>query len=69
MQRSSGATELIVFSDACGGQNINLALYRMHVVCSPNYSYTTVNHKFMVSGHSYLLNDQARARATARARA
>ena len=59
LQRSSSATELTVFSDACGGQNrnINVALYWMHVVCSPNYSYTTVNHKFMVSGHSYLPND------------
>ena len=60
LQKPSSATELIVFSDACGGQNrnINVALYWIHVVCSPKYSYTTVNHKFMVSGHSYLPNDR-----------
>ena len=60
LQKPSSATELIVFSDACGGQNrnINVALYWIHVVCTPKYSYTTVNHKFMVSGHSYLPNDR-----------
>ena len=60
LQKPSSATELIVFSDACGGQNrnINVAFYWIHVVCTPKYSYTTVNHKFMVSGHSYLPNDR-----------
>ena len=60
LQNPSSATELILFSDACGGQNrnINIALYWIHVVCSSKYSYTIVNHKFMVSGHSYLPNDR-----------
>ena len=54
--RQSNATELILFSDACGGQNrnIKIACLWLYVVASPDFSYTTVDHKFMISGHSYL---------------
>lgn len=30
----------------------------MHIVDSPDYLFTTIDHKFMVSGHSYLPNDR-----------
>lgn len=56
----SQAHNLIVFSDACGGQNrnINMVCFWMYVVGSGDFSYTTVDHKFMLSGHSYLPNDR-----------
>ena len=56
----SQAQNLIAFSDACGGQNrnINRVCFWMYVVSSNNFSYTTVDHKFMLSGHSYLPNDR-----------
>ena len=56
----STAKQLIAFSDACGGQNrnINMVCMWLHVVASNEYPYTLVDHKFMVSGHSYLPNDR-----------
>ena len=53
------ATNLTVYSDACGDQNrnINLACMWMHVVTSSDYSFTTIDHKFMISFHSFLPND------------
>ena len=58
--RQSEASHLILFSDACSGQNcnINIVCLWMYVVSSPDYSYTLINHKFMISGHSYLPNDR-----------
>ena len=56
----SQASHLIVFSDACGGQNrnINMACFWLYVVSNPDFCYTLVDHKFMLSGHSYLPNDR-----------
>ena len=56
----TSATKLTVYSDACGGQNrnINMVCMWMHVVASDDYPFTSVDHKFMVSGHSYLPNDR-----------
>ena len=58
--RASEASHLIVFSDACGGQNrnINIACLWMYVVSSSDFAYTVVDHKFMISGHSYLTNNR-----------
>lgn len=58
--RPSQATHLIVYSDACGGQNrnINVACLWLYLVSNKDYSYTTIDHEFMVSGHSYLPNDR-----------
>ena len=49
---------LIVFSDACGGQdcNINIACLWMYVVSSSECKYSVVDHKLMISGHLYLPN-------------
>lgn len=54
------ATHLITFSDSCGSQNhyvCMLALW-LHIVASDEYSFTTINQKFMAVGHSYLPNDR-----------
>ena len=55
----TNASHLIMYSDSCGGQNrnINAICLWLNVVNNDNYSYTTIDHKFMVSGHSYLPND------------
>ena len=57
---ASGAKRLVLYSDACGGQNrnINLVALWLHVVASEDFSYEVIDHKFMVSGHSYLPNDR-----------
>ena len=57
--RASDATNLTVFSDACGGQShINIACLWMYVVSSSEFNYSVVYYKFIVSGHSYLPNDR-----------
>ena len=58
--RASQATHLIAYSYACGGQNrnINVACLWMYLVSNKDCPYTTIDHKFMVSGHSYLPNDR-----------
>lgn len=47
------ATRLILYSDACGGQNRNIDLVRLwvHVVANDEYSFTRIDHKVMVSSH------------------
>ena len=57
---TTSATTLILYSDSCGGQNsnINLSCLWLLIVANPNYSFTTIEQKFMVVGHSYLPNDQ-----------
>ena len=54
------STRLIAYSDSCGGQNrnINVVCLWQDIVSSDEFSYTTIDHKFMVSGHSYLPNDR-----------
>lgn len=51
---------LIMYSDQCGGQNrnIKLSLLCNYITASPNFSVEEIDHKFMVSGHSYLPCDQ-----------
>ena len=55
----SSATTLILYSDACGGQNRNIYLVCLwlHIVASSEYSITSIDHKFMISGHSLLPNN------------
>ena len=57
---STGGSHLIAYSDACGGQNCNINVVCMwiHIAASSNFSYNVIDHKFMVSGHSYLPNDR-----------
>lgn len=51
---------LIMYSDQCGGQNRN---FKMAALCTflvscEEYTVDRIDHKFLVSGHSYLPNDQ-----------
>ena len=57
---ASGATRLVLYSDACGGQNrnINIVALWLYITASKDFSYEVVDHKFMISGHSYLPNDR-----------
>jgi len=58
--KSSSAKHLIMYLDSCGGQNrnTNIACFSLHIVASVDLSYEVIDHKFMVSGHSYLPNDR-----------
>ena len=51
---------VIAYSDACSGQNRNIkvALTWMKIAQSSNNNIETVDHKFLVSGHSFLPNDR-----------
>ena len=57
---NSTAKHLILFSDCCGGQNrnINIVCLLLHIVSNIDINFTTIDQKFMVSGHSYLPNDR-----------
>ena len=54
---AAGVTSLQAYSDACGGQNRNskVVLMWMHICLST--AIQKIDHKFMVSGHSFLPND------------
>ena len=54
------ATRLILYSDACGGQNRNIYLVCLwvNVVANDEYSFTRIERKVMVSSHSYLPNNR-----------
>ena len=47
---ASGAKRLVLYSDACGGQNHNIKVISLwkHIV---DFSYKVIDHKYMVSGH------------------
>ena len=51
---------IIAYSDACSGQNCNIkvALTWMKIAQSSNNNIETVDHNFLVSGHSFLPNDR-----------
>lgn len=54
------ASHIIAYSDACGGQNRNLkqCLLWLKLLSEPDLQLETIDHKFMVSGHSFLPNDR-----------
>lgn len=51
---------VIMYSDQCGGQNKNFKMVIMmnYVANNDNLKINKIDHKFMVSGHSYLACDQ-----------
>lgn len=49
---------LIAFSDNCGGQNKNQFIARFWMYIVKNTHIETVDHKFLVPGHSYMECDQ-----------
>lgn len=54
----SSTKHLIAFSDNCGGQNKNhnTIKYWMHIISKTKIE--TIDHKFLISGHSYMECDQ-----------
>lgn len=52
--------KLIMYSDQCGGQNRNFKIAALctFIASSSDYKVDNIDHKFLVSGHSYLPNDQ-----------
>lgn len=59
-QEAKNHTHVILYSDSCTGQNRNIkvASTLMNLVLDPKLSIKTIDHKFLVSGHSFLPNDQ-----------
>ncbi len=57
--RASSAKHIVLYSDACTGQNRNIkfCLYLMKYIQGPQSNAEIIDHKFMVSGHSFLPND------------
>lgn len=60
LKRFVTTEHLIMYSDQCGGQNrnIKLSVLCQYIVSSPEYTVKKIDHKFLVSGHSYLPCDQ-----------
>jgi hypothetical protein len=56
-QHCNTKKHIVLFSDTCTGQNRNIkvALSLLKLVQEDNF--VTIDHKFMISGHSYLPND------------
>lgn len=58
-QYAANYLSIIIYSDSCTGQNrnIKLALSLLKLVCNPEMSADFIDHKFLVSDHSYLPHD------------
>ncbi|XP_039293094.1 uncharacterized protein LOC120353433 isoform X2 [Nilaparvata lugens] len=58
--QAATANHIVMYSDACTGQNRNLKLplYLLKLIGGRSISASIIDHKFMVSGHSYLPNDR-----------
>lgn len=56
---NSQAEILVLYSDSCGGQNRNIGIV-CTLLANSDFPYTCkcIDHKFMVSGHSFLPNDR-----------
>ncbi|KAF0709773.1 putative sola1-9 ap [Aphis craccivora] len=54
------ANKLIMYSDQCGGQNRNIKMATLcnFIVANDKYCVNEIDHKFLVSGHSFLPCDQ-----------
>jgi len=54
------STKLIMYSDQCGGQNRNIKMATIcnYIVANTSLSVNEIDHKFLVSGHSFLPCDQ-----------
>ncbi|CAG4955519.1 unnamed protein product [Colias eurytheme] len=52
--------KLILYSDQCGGQNrnIKMAVLCQYITAHPDFVVESIDHKFFLSGHSYLACDQ-----------
>lgn len=54
------SNKLVMYFDQCGGQNRNIKIETLcnYIVASSSFTVEEVDHKFLVSGHSYLPCDQ-----------
>lgn len=53
------AKKIIMYSDQCGGQNRNkISALCNYIVTSSDFTIEEIDHKFLVSGHSFLPCDQ-----------
>lgn len=54
------STKLVMYSDQCGGQNRNIKMATLcnYIVASTSFTVEEIDHKFLLSGHSYLPCDQ-----------
>lgn len=59
-QEAKNHKHVILYSDSCTGQNRNIkvAATLMNLVLDSQVNIKTIDHKFLVSGHSFLPNDQ-----------
>lgn len=48
---------MCAYSDACGGQNRNYKMALIWLYMCQKFNFDEANHKFLISGHSYLPND------------
>lgn len=60
VKNNVSTSRLTMYSDQCGGQNRNFKMAALcaYMVAAEEYAVKTIDHKFLVSGHSYLPNDQ-----------
>ena len=56
--RRSGAKHLILWSDGCAGQNKNHTMVGFLASLAMKGEFSSINHKFLVRGHTYLPNDR-----------
>lgn len=58
LKNAKNARQIIAYSDACGGQNRNFKQCLFWLKLLADTDIQTVDHKFMVSDHSFLPNDR-----------
>nr|CAI5828727.1 unnamed protein product [Callosobruchus analis] len=60
MQTYVKTSQVIMYSDQCGGQNRNtkLALICNHIIQSKKTTVQSIDYKFLISGHTYLACDR-----------
>ena len=57
-QLTTDACHLIAYSDSCGGQNKNFGMVSLWTYLVQTGRFDTIDHKFPVSGHSFLPSDR-----------
>lgn len=58
LSNTPNANHIIAYSDACGGQNRNFKQCLFWLKLLQDTNINVIDHKFMVSGHSFLPNDR-----------
>lgn len=55
---TTGEEEVIIYTDNCGGQNKNWVLMMLWLQLVRENRYNAIEHRFLVSGHTYLPSDR-----------